>query len=56
MEMNLEHKKYKLGYAMVVINEPNLECFEWLKTALEKCDRFVLGIPDEWVTARIFGD
>lgn len=54
--MKIDQKKYKLGYAMAVMDDPDLEHYEWLKVAAEECESFILGIPDSLAMARLFGD
>ena len=47
---------YKLGYAMCIFEGEDLQRYAWLETLSKKCERFVLGIPDEAIIARIYGD
>lgn len=47
-------KKYKLGYCMATVDDINQ--IEWLRNLSVDCDRFVLGIPDDWTVARLYGD
>lgn len=51
-----EQKKYKTGYCMAVVNGDNPDVYSWLRQCVEQCERFILGIPDEWVMARLYGD
>lgn len=49
-------RKYKIGYCMSMIDYGRLKEYRWLEEAAGQCERFVLGIPDEWVMARFAGD
>lgn len=49
-------RKYKLGYCMSMVDYGRLNEYKWLEEAAGQCERFVLGIPDEWVMARFAGD
>lgn len=51
----MEHK-YKLGYCMSMVEYGRLKEYRWLEEAAGQCERFVLGIPDEWVMARFAGN
>lgn len=54
--MCLENQKYKLGYCMCILNQERKDKYNWLREKVALCEKFVLGIPDEWVMARLFGD
>ncbi|MBD5548895.1 MAG: LicD family protein [Lachnospiraceae bacterium] len=56
MDSGMENGKYKIGYCMGVFSAEHIEMYGWLKKQAKLCDKFILGIPDEWVRARIFGD
>ncbi len=56
MNSSIENRKYKIGYCMGIFNVENIEMYGWLKEQAELCDKFILGIPDEWIMARLFGD
>lgn len=47
---------YKLGYLMNVCDGNDWNTYEWLHLLSQQCEKFVLGIPDEWVIARLYGD
>ncbi len=49
-------KKYKCGYCMLITNQMDLEVYGWLRERIAECEHFVLGIPNEWVIARLYGD
>ena len=49
-----DSNKYKLGFCMAAVGDPGQ--YDWLKEAASNCERFVLGIPDDWIMARIYGD
>lgn len=51
-----EQKRCKLGYCMAVVDMNNPQSYEWLGQYVEQCEQFILGIPDEWVMARLYGD
>ena len=52
----MEEKRYKKGYCAAVVgcNDSNAE--KWLKNLTLQCEEFVLGIPDEWIFARLYGN
>lgn len=56
MDANTVNKQYKLGYCMCVVNAEQKDRYKWLEEKASLCEKFVLGIPDEWVMARLFGD
>ena len=57
MELNnTQGKRYKSGYCMLTPYTWDQNAFGWLKELTEKCEKFILGIPDEWVMARLYGD
>ena len=57
MEANMAGKRYKLGYCMCcILDIEQKNSYEWLKEKAALCEKFVLGIPDEWVVARLYGD
>ncbi len=56
MALEAENKEFSLGYCMAVLDHAKLSTYDWLNEASARCERLVLGIPDEWVMARIFGD
>ncbi|SCY08880.1 Phosphorylcholine metabolism protein LicD [Lachnospiraceae bacterium XBB2008] len=47
---------FSLGYCMSVILSRNLGDYEWMHAISDECEKFILGIPDEWVIARLYGD
>ncbi len=47
--------KYSRGYYPSVITEINHVVFSQLKRVSERCDEFIVGIPDQWTYARLFG-
>lgn len=49
-------KIYKKGYCMLTPYTVEPHHFLWLKKFVEQCEEFILGIPEEWTMARIFGD
>lgn len=49
-------KLFKKGYMMFVPKTLDLGDIMWIKDLTQKCQNFVLGIPDEWIFARIYGD
>lgn len=49
-------KKYKCGYCMLITNQIDLSEYDWLRERVAECEQFVLGIPNEWVIARLYGD
>ncbi len=50
------NRQYKLGYYSVIIDELELELYDHLRECSNMCERFVIGIPDDVIMARIFGD
>lgn len=48
--------KYRLGYLAGVFDSKDIGQYEWLHKISKYCDDFVLGIPDEWIVARLYGD
>lgn len=53
--MNAE-TKYRLGYLAGVFDNKDVGQYKWLNKITKYCDNFVLGIPDEWIVARLYGD
>lgn len=51
----MEEHKYKLGYYSIIIDTFEPELFRRLKECSELCEYFVIGIPDDYVMARITG-
>lgn len=49
-------KKYKLGYCGIIGDFFDKAAYLRLKECSELCSRFVIGIPDEYVMARLYGD
>lgn len=49
-------KKYRCGYCMVIPNQMDLGGYGWLRESIAECEQFVLGIPNAWVIARLYGD
>lgn len=49
-------KKYKKGYCGAIVGVKDIKAENWLKELTLQCEEFVLGIPDEWVYARLFGN
>ncbi len=49
-------KKYQLGYCGTLGSFFNKTTYLRLKACAEECGKFVIGIPDEYVMARLFGD
>lgn len=49
-------KKYKLGYCSIVGDFFNKAVYLRMRECKESCERLVIGIPDEYVMARLFGD
>ncbi len=49
-------KKYKLGYCGILGDFFDKDVYLRMRACAEKCERFVLGIPDEYIMARLFGD
>ena len=41
---------------MLITNQMDLEVYGWLRERIAECEHFVLGIPNEWVIARLYGD
>ncbi len=48
--------QYKLGYCSVLGDFFNRDVYLSMRACARECERFVLGIPDEYVMARLFGD
>lgn len=48
--------QYKRGFCLLMTNQLELSSYEWIRFAIEKCETFVLGIPDEWTVARLYGN
>ncbi len=49
-------KKCNRGYCMGVFSPEQKDKYFWLKEMVSVCEEFVLGIPDEWIMARLYGD
>lgn len=49
-------KEYKFGYLAGIFDNKDLEQYGWLYDISKQCEKFVLGIPDEWIFARLYGD
>lgn len=47
---------YRKSYAMICPYVLEQSRYEWLKCLVDQSEEFVLGIPDEWTFARIYGD
>lgn len=56
MRLNTVAEKYKLGYCMGVLSAEDKDKYVWLKESISSCEKFVLGIPNEWIMARLFGE
>lgn len=56
MNSSIENGKYKIGCCMGSFNIENIKRYRWLKAQAELCEKSVLGIPNEWIMARLFGD
>ncbi len=56
MNSEIVNKEYALGYCMAALDHAKVTTYDWLDKADAQCEELVLGIPDEWVMARIFGD
>lgn len=55
MQENIK-KKYNKGYCAAVVGCKDIHSENWLKELAVQCEEFVLGIPDEWIFARLFGN
>ena len=53
--MNLE-KKYKLGYCNIISFGYCIEDFSLLRSIANNCERFILGLPSDYVMARLYGE
>lgn len=51
-----ERNTYKLGFYSAVINMLEPEMFLHLKECSQMCERFVIGIPDDYIMVRLFGE
>lgn len=49
-------KKYHLGYCCITGHFFERSTYMQMKACSELCERFVIGIPDEYVWARLYGD
>lgn len=47
---------YNKSYCMLVFDNLDPNNYQWLKHIADQSNEFILGIPDEWVFARIFSD
>lgn len=56
MEWKEKKKKYHIGYCMAVVIGDDGKNDSWLCKIAAQCDKMMLGIPNEWIVARIFGD
>lgn len=48
-------KKYKLGYCGILGDFFDKDGYLRMRACAEECERFVLGIPDEYIMARLVG-
>lgn len=48
-------KRYSKGFCRAFV-ENDINQYAWLKELSDSCEEFILGIPDDWVTARLYGD
>ena len=52
----MQEKKYKLGYCNAIIYSYSPETLSWLKNIASCCEKFILGIPSNYVMARLYGE
>lgn len=52
----MKDKEYGTGYLAGLFEKKDLGEYEWIRQIVGQCEKMVLGIPDEWIVARIYGD
>lgn len=52
----MPEKKYKLGYCNLITYGYSPETFSMLKSLFSNCEKFILGIPSDYVMARLYGE
>ncbi|MGP1586924.1 MAG: LicD family protein [Treponemataceae bacterium] len=52
----MNEKKYDLGYLSIILTDFNFSLFEKIKDIALQCRKFIVGIPADYVMARIYGD
>lgn len=50
----MSKEKYKLGYISVICDDFDIEEYVQLREAAVQCEKFVVGIPDEYIVARLW--
>ena len=50
-----QSKTYKLGFALSSLAHAEEECANQMRALADQCENFVIGIPSDYVMARIFG-
>ena len=48
--------KYRLGYCHALVDNTYTKKYEWLKNISDQCEKFILGIPDNDIAAKICGN
>lgn len=55
MSTNSEYK-WKIGYCVANVEEMNPLHFRWMKDVALQCERFILGIPNNEIMMKLFGN
>jgi len=54
--MSTEQKKYKIGYCMLTARPDDYKQYRYLKQVAVQCEKFILAIPDQTISDKIFGE
>lgn len=55
MKTNNEDK-WKIGYCAAIVEASDFRNYGWLKDIANQCERFILGIPNQLIVKKLFGE